>query len=144
MRTEPWVRHPQNESARFSGRRLTIERLGRHHASLKNSSRGFVRPAAMSASALENKQSSRPAFASSSICRSHSSSKSISTKRSRKTAFFFSDKFLTASIISSIELITSFTRRVLRLLGGSFRIVRRVDEFLRDGLRVVVIAAGLH
>src|ERR1051326_2397186 len=35
------------------------------------------------------------------------------------------------------------TRCVLRLLGGSFRIVRRVDEFLRDGLRVVVVAAGL-
>src|SRR5205085_707083 len=100
---------------------------------------------AMSASACGNSLSSRPVFASSSICRSHSSSKSISARRSRKIAFWSSDNLFTASMISSTEsmVLSPITRRVLGLLRGSFRIIRSVDEFLRDGLRIVVVTAGL-
>ena len=40
-------------------------------------------------------------------------------------------------------VLSLITRRVLRLLRGSFRIVRRVDKFLGDGLGIIVVAAGL-
>src|SRR5437763_3710566 len=92
---------------------------------------------------------------SSSICASHASAcisanQSSSWRRSAGVSFSISAWISITELMRKgypetvmLSRTTSITRRVLRLLRGSFWIVRSVDEFLGDGLRIIVVTAGL-